>query len=63
MSGSRIVCPKCVIAGLLEHLASDDLPARKRMAVHLLAFCDETLRTLMHMEFVPCEAHQPRTPP
>jgi hypothetical protein len=58
MSPPTTVCPKCVIASLIAQLSGDDLAARNRMAVHLVAFCDEALRTLMHMRFEPCSIHQ-----
>lgn len=63
MSGARTVCPKCVIASLIAQIAGDDLAARERMAVHLVAFCDEALRTMMHMRFELCAAHQPPADP
>jgi hypothetical protein len=47
-----------VIASLIAQLSGDDLAARNRMAVHLVAFCDEALRTLMHMRFEPSSIHQ-----
>jgi len=58
MSDTRTVCPKCVIASLVAQLSGDDLAARNRMSVHLVAFCDEALRTLMHMRFELCSIHE-----
>jgi hypothetical protein len=48
-----------VIASLLGQLEPDDPSARARLAPHLLAFCDESLRTLVQKDFALCSSHQP----